>query len=195
MRYKSSHKAEVGPKLLEAVGRGFRRAGFGGIGVDGLAKEAGVTSGAFYGHFESKDAAFTVAAVAGLDALREAIDHLQSEHKDTWATTFIDFYLSERLTCELGESCGLQSMTPDVMRASDATKSQYEQALINVANSVARGLAGDTKAKRLQKAWGLLAVLSGGVTMARSVADEQTRQSIAANLKRCALAMIADAGA
>lgn len=192
MRYKSSHKAEVGPKLLEAVGRGFRRAGFGGIGVDGLAKEAGVTSGAFYGHFESKDAAFTAAAVAGLDALREAIDQLQTQHNDTWAAKFIDFYLSERLTCGLSESCGLQSMTADVMRASDATKVPYEQALISVVDSVARGLVGATKAKRLQKAWGLLAILSGGVTMARSVADEQTRQSIAANLKRSALAMIAD---
>uniref|UniRef100_A6VZD0 Transcriptional regulator, TetR family n=1 Tax=Marinomonas sp. (strain MWYL1) TaxID=400668 RepID=A6VZD0_MARMS len=190
MRYKSTHKAEVGPKLLEAVGRGFRRAGFSGIGVDGLAKEAGVTSGAFYGHFESKDAAFSAAAVAGLDTLREAIDHLQATYKDIWAATFIDFYLSERLTCELGESCGLQSMTPDVMRASDATKAKYEQSLMNVANSVARGLIGNTKAKRLQMAWGLLAILSGGVTLARSVEDEKTRQVIADNLKRSALTMI-----
>lgn len=190
MRYKSSHKAEVGPKLLEAIGRGFRRAGFGGIGVDGLAKEAGVTSGAFYGHFASKDAAFTAAAVAGLDALKEAIDQLQIQYNGAWATKFIDFYLSERLTCELGESCGLQSMTADVMRAGDATKSLYEQALIRVVESVARGLAGTTKAKRLQKAWALLAILSGGVTMARSVADERTRQGIATNLKRSALAII-----
>lgn len=190
MRYQSGHKAEIGSKLLEAIGRGFRRAGFGGIGVDGLAKEAGVTSGAFYGHFKSKDAAFTAAAVAGLDALREAIDQLQTKHKDTWTAKFIDFYLSERLTCELGESCGLQSMTADVMRASDTTKAQYEQALIQVVDSVACGLVGETKAKRLQKAWALLAILSGGVTMARSVADEKTRQGIATHLKRSAQAMI-----
>lgn len=191
MRYKSGYKAEIGSKLLDAIGRGFRRAGYGGIGVDGLARESGVTSGAFYVHFASKDAAFAAAAVAGLEALREAIDHLQTEHKETWVAKFIDFYLSERLTCELGESCGLQSMTADVMRAGDAVKAQYEQALVAVAQGVARGLNGETKEKRLQKAWTLLAILSGGVTMARSVADKNTQQDIAAHLKRSTLAMIA----
>lgn len=190
MRYRAGHKAEAGPKLLEAIGRGFRRAGFGGIGVDGLAKEAGVTSGAFYGYFQSKDAAFTAAAVAGLEALKEGVIYLQTQHQDAWASRFIDFYLSDRLTCELGESCGLQSMTGDVMRASDATKAQYEQALIHVVDSVAHGLSGETKARRVQKAWALLAMLSGGVTMARSVADEKTRQSIASHLKRSALMVI-----
>lgn len=191
MRYKLGHKAEIGSKLLEAIGRGFRRAGFGGIGVDGLAKEAGVTSGAFYGHFVSKDAAFAAAAVAGLEALREAVEHLQKEHQEAWAAKFIDFYLSERLTCELGESCGLQSMTADVMRAGDTVKAQYEQALVAVAQSIASGLNGETKAKRLQKAWSLMAVLSGGVTMARSVEAKKTQQDIASYLKRSALAIIA----
>ena len=48
MRYGPGLKQEARTKILDAAGRGFRRLGFGGIGVDGLAKEAGVTSGAFY---------------------------------------------------------------------------------------------------------------------------------------------------
>ena len=54
MRYAAGHKEGARTRILDAAGRGFRRLGFGGIGVDGLAKEAGVTSGAFYGHFPSK---------------------------------------------------------------------------------------------------------------------------------------------
>ena len=66
MRYGPGHKDEARSKILNAAGRGFRSLGFGGIGVDGLAKDAGVTSGAFYGHFSSKAEAFKAAAVAGL---------------------------------------------------------------------------------------------------------------------------------
>jgi AcrR family transcriptional regulator len=116
MRYRAEHKQEAREKLLEAAGRGFRRLGYGGIGVDALAKEAGVTSGAFYGHFKSKDAAFETAALAGLEDLRAGIAALQAEQGARWAEAFIAFYLGERLTCALDASCGLQSLTPDVTR-------------------------------------------------------------------------------
>ena len=111
MRYGPGHKEEAKAKILGAVGRGFRRLGFGGIGVDGLAKEAGVTSGAFYGHFPSKAEAFKAAAVAGLVELREFVEGLRAEDDDAWLETFADFYMSVRRTCEMGESCALQSMT------------------------------------------------------------------------------------
>ena len=78
MRYGPEHKGAARTKILDAAGRGFRRLGFGGVGVDGLAKEAGVTSGAFYGHFPSKAEAFKAAAVAGLVQLREGVESLQA---------------------------------------------------------------------------------------------------------------------
>jgi AcrR family transcriptional regulator len=71
VRYKTGHKEEARARMVAAAGRGFRRQGFGGIGVDGLAKEAEVTSGAFYGHFSSKGEAFKAALVAGLEARRQ----------------------------------------------------------------------------------------------------------------------------
>jgi TetR/AcrR family transcriptional regulator, transcriptional repressor for nem operon len=54
-------------RLIEAAGRGFRTSGFGGIGVDGLAKAAGLTSGAFYIHFSSKREAFRFAHHEGFE--------------------------------------------------------------------------------------------------------------------------------
>ena len=67
MRHKGVNKEETHQRMLEAVGCGFRDRGYAGIGVDGLAKTAGVTSGAFYAHFGSKGEAFDVALAAGLD--------------------------------------------------------------------------------------------------------------------------------
>src|ERR1700759_2288391 len=59
-------------RLVDAARRGFRASGFGGAGVDALAKGAGLTSGAFYAHFDSKAEAFRLAVVAGLSFLRGA---------------------------------------------------------------------------------------------------------------------------
>lgn len=190
MRYHAQHKQEAKTKLLEAAGRGFRRLGYGGIGVDGLAKEAGVTSGAFYGHFKSKDAAFEAAALAGLDDLRTGIASLQQQMGARWAEAFIAFYLGERLHCILDSSCGLQSLTPDVTRASEETKAAYGTALEKVAQQIAKGLQGSTDEARLQKAWSLMAILSGGVTMARSVGSREARDAIASHLKQAALALL-----
>ncbi|RQS72022.1 TetR/AcrR family transcriptional regulator [Burkholderia sp. Bp8963] len=183
MRYKAGHKEEARSRILDAAGRGFRRLGFGGIGVDGLAKEAGVTSGAFYGHFPSKADAFKAAAVAGLVQLREAIEHLRDSEGDAWLGTFVDFYMSVRRTCELGESCALQSLTPEVARAGDDTKTAYEAELLAIVDAVALGLPDGTLAARRKTAWAILSILSGGVSIARSTADPKTGAQIAAGIK------------
>jgi TetR/AcrR family transcriptional regulator, transcriptional repressor for nem operon len=183
MRYGPGHKDEARTKILNAAGRGFRRLGFGGIGVDGLAKDAGVTSGAFYGHFPSKAEAFKAAAVAGLVQLREAIEDLRAREGEGWLSTFVDFYMSVRRTCDLADSCALQSLTPEVARADSGTKTAYEAELVKVAEAVASGLPNGPLVARRRRAWAILAMLSGGVSMARSAADPNTGAQIAAGIK------------
>jgi AcrR family transcriptional regulator len=189
MRYGSGHKDEARSRILNAAGRGFRRLGFGGIGVDGLAKEAGVTSGAFYGHFPSKAEAFKAAAVAGLVQLREAIEDLRAREGEDWLATFVDFYMSVRRTCDLGESCALQSLTPEVARADHGTRTAYEAELLKVAEAVAQGLPNGPLPARRKTAWAILAMLSGGVSLARSAADPRTGAQIATGIKSAVMAM------
>jgi TetR/AcrR family transcriptional regulator, transcriptional repressor for nem operon len=190
MRYGRGHKEEARSNILSAAGRGFRRLGYGGIGVDGLAKEAGVTSGAFYGHFPSKADAFKAAAVAGLVDLREAIEQLRAAEGDAWLEKFADFYMSVRRTCDLGESCALQSMTPEVVRADPDTKAAYEAEMVKVVDAVAGGLSPGTLAARRKSAWAILAMLSGGVTLARSVEDPRLGTQIASGVKSAVLAVL-----
>jgi TetR/AcrR family transcriptional regulator, transcriptional repressor for nem operon len=190
MRYGRGHKEEARNNILSAAGRGFRRLGYGGIGVDGLAKEAGVTSGAFYGHFPSKADAFKAAAVAGLVELREAIEHLRATEGDSWLEKFADFYMSVRRTCDLGESCALQSMTPEVARADPNTKAAYEAEMVRVVDAVAKGLSVGTLPARRKSAWAILAMLSGGVTLARSVEDPKLGTQIAGGVKSAVLAVL-----
>jgi TetR/AcrR family transcriptional repressor of nem operon len=185
-RYAPGHKQEARARILAAVGRGFRKRGYGGIGVDGLAKEAEVTSGALYGHFPSKEAAFKEAVMAGIDELRRAIEALRAEHGAKWVEIFIDFYLGQKRVCDLGESCALQSLTPEVQRSDDETRATFEAHIELVAQAVADGLAGTDPRDRLARAWALLAILSGGVTLARAVADRQASEAIADAIRQAA---------
>lgn len=189
MRYAPTHKESSRTKILHAIGRGFRAQGYGGIGVDGLAREAGVTSGAFYGHFASKSEAFQAAAVAGLVELRETVAQLQAAKKERWLHEFAEFYLSFKRTCDLKDSCTLQSLTPEVARAGAETKIAYEQEMIRLVEQIAAGLPRGSLAARRKSAWAIMALLSGGVTLARATHDGDIGHQIAKAVVEAALAL------
>ncbi|WP_232515116.1 hypothetical protein [Burkholderia ambifaria] len=92
--------------------------------------------------------------------------------------------LRVRRTCALGESCALPSLSPEVMRADDATRDAYEQALRQIVDEVSSGL-GDTPDD--DRAIAFLALLSGGVTLARAVRDPELAQRIADAVGRYAV--------
>ncbi|MFX7836726.1 TetR family transcriptional regulator, partial [Acinetobacter baumannii] len=81
-------------KILDAAARRFRAEGYDGLGIDGLAKAAGVTNGAFYGHFDSKADAFREVAIQGLVELREGIERYRAEYGVEWLAAFTRFYFS-----------------------------------------------------------------------------------------------------
>lgn len=191
MRYKEGHKLEAKARILAGVGRGFRKHGYGGIGVDGLAKEAGVTSGAFYSHFFSKGEAFKHAVSSGMAELREGILAFQAERGQDWLAAFIDFYLGPRRTCDLAEGCALQALTGEVARNDVALRAVYEAELDRVVEAMAAGMPGADLPARTAKARALLALLSGGVGMARAVASDELSAAIAANLRQAALRIAA----
>ena len=53
-RYKPEHKDVSRQRLVEASAEAFRRMGYHGIGINDLCAAAGLTRGAFYGHFQAK---------------------------------------------------------------------------------------------------------------------------------------------
>lgn len=190
MRYKPSQREESRARILAAAGKMFRRHGLGGIGVDGLAKEAGLTSGAFYVHFKGKAQAFHEVALEGLTELLEGVRAFQAEHGAQWLPVFVDFYLGLKRTCELDNACGLQALTPEVTRADEELKIRYEAALLKVVEAVAQGLPErEGSPSRQDRAWSLLALLSGGVTMARALGQQQASEEVAGSLRTIALAI------
>src|ERR1700676_2788677 len=97
MGYSKSDKAETHARILSAAAKRFRELGLEGIGVADVMKEAGVTVGAFYKHFDSRDELVVEALATAFqdldrweqqtDTLTNALkNYLSEEHRDAPGT-------------------------------------------------------------------------------------------------------------
>jgi TetR/AcrR family transcriptional regulator, transcriptional repressor for nem operon len=187
MAYRDEQKKVTRQRIVDAAGRGFRKGGYGGIGVDGLAKEAGVTSGAFYVHFDSKKTAFRESMLQGMTELQEGVRYLQAEHGADWWTKFVSFYLGAKRTCDLSESCALQSLPPEVARLDESLRAEFETELRKVAKSIAAGPPSPAVPADEEAAYAALALLTGAVTLARATASDSLARKIAKGAMRVLL--------
>ena len=181
-------KEQTRARILDAASQSFRSSGYAGTGVDGIAKAAGVTSGAFYAHFGSKDGAFAAALGAGMDDVIEAIPKFQTEFGEAWLDAFADYYLGEAHRKDLGRGCAMTTLSPEVARADPEMHRAYEAKMTSIAGLIANGLSGGTDAARHARAWAMLSTLIGGLTLSRAVADPDIANEIAAAARTAALA-------
>ena len=180
-------KRQTRQRILEGAGRGFRKGGYGGVGVDGLAKEAGVTSGAFYAHFPSKAHAFREAIVLGMKRLKDGICQFREEYGDDWWTRFVHFYLNERRADDLSESCVLPALSEEVVRSEHLSRRAFEKGLREAAAAIVVGPESLNVPRDTESAYAALATLLGGVTLARAVKDPVLAQTIATSVERTLL--------
>jgi TetR/AcrR family transcriptional regulator, transcriptional repressor for nem operon len=177
LRYSPEQAQAARRRVLDAAGRAFRVHGFGGVGVDGLAQAAGLTSGAFYAHFRSKAAAFRAVVAAGIERLRLGVEGFKSRYGDEWFDAFAAYYLGSAHRGDVAGGCAVPSLSAEVARADEGVRAEYETELKRVAEEVAAGLGGGLPR---QAAWPLIAQLAGGVLLARAVADKALAEEIAA---------------
>ena len=182
-----SKKEQTKEKILIAASQNFRSNGYSGIGVDGIAKAAGVTSGAFYSHFGSKDGAFDAALIAGLNEVIEGIPQFQSNFGKKWVEEFAEYYLSQKHQNDLACGCAMTTLSPEVVRATNETQATYEKMMSKIIDLAADGLEGGSKEDKRSRAWAMLSILIGGLTMARAVKTKKTTNEIAQSIKATAI--------
>ncbi len=180
MRYAAGHKAMTRDRILCAAERAFSAEGYAGVGVDALAEQAGITSGAFYGHFKGKAELFREAAVAGLTRLRQGIEAFREREGAGWIAPFIRHYLAPPFRQGLEGGCALPSLSGEVARSTPETRTAYEAAMRAVHASLSGSLPGPGRLPPDQRAWAMLAMLAGAANMARAAESEATGQEIAA---------------
>lgn len=183
-------------KLLKSSGRAFRREGYAGIGVDSIAKDAGVTSGAFYAHLKSKNDAFRLALVAGLEEVLAALPEYREAHGRQWPAAFADYYLGHDHRLDLECGCAMTSLTPDVVRADPEVQSEYAALMDRIVKEIGAHLPVDGPAHEQETmAWAFLSTLIGGLTLARAVGTGPAASEIERASKSAALGIIGALGA
>lgn len=176
MRYPPDHKARARAALLRAGTQSMKVSGFHGIGVDGLAAAADVTSGAFYSNFANKEAMLQaiIDASLGEPFLSDAQQGSKSERREK-LNSFVAEYLSVHHIDHPADGCVMPTLSADVARSGTATRQTYERKIAELAQRVAELLDG---ADRERRAWSIVALLVGAVSIARAMPDTGPRASV-----------------
>jgi len=184
---KSTKKQDTKKRIILAASHRFRNHGFNGVGVDGIAKSAGVTSGAFYAHMGSKDGAVEAALLLGLDEVVVAIPAMQQEHGKGWVVAFAEYYLGEDHRENRESGCAMTTLSPEVVRATPELRAIYEAKMQEIVLLMAEGLSGASRDECESRAWAILGILIGGLTLARAVESEGAANRISAAIKDAAI--------
>lgn len=171
MRYPPDHKAKARTELLRAGMRTMKGTGFNGVGVDGLAASADVTSGAFYSNFANKEAMLEaiIDAAVGEPFLSET-ESLASAQRRSKLKGFLDEYLSEYHVANPEDGCAMPTLSADVARAGRSTREAYEKKITLLASRVADVLDG-RRPDRDRRAWSIIALMVGAISISRAMPD------------------------
>lgn len=186
MRASREHMEKIRSHILEAAGKGFREEGYGGLGINGLAQRAGMTSGAFYGHFSSKSEAFKEVVENGLNDYNSAVDQFDQEYGEDWPKFFLNYYLGKKHVGNLADSCVVPGLSADVTRADEKTKEVYSESVKRIADNLSSKL----RKSDSTDAMALMALLAGAVMMARCISDSQISEALLVAAKGWANEMI-----
>src|SRR5271156_369526 len=115
MRYPASETAEKHKRILTEAARLFRERGFDGAGVADIMQAAGLTHGAFYAHFPSKDA-LEAEAVEQAFAQSDRKIYKLTANADDPKSAFLDSYLSVAHRDHPGSGCAIATLGPEVAR-------------------------------------------------------------------------------
>lgn len=179
MRVSKQAAAENRGRILTAAARLFRENGVDGAGVDAITKAAGLTHGAFYSQFESKE-----------EVVAEALRVVLDESRDLWAgeasrqetgaafARIIDRYLSRRHRDAIGEGCAIAALGPDIARQPKRIRGLFTKRLREGLDVLARVIPGRQAARRHDTAIRVFSTMVGALILARAVDDETLSRRI-----------------
>src|SRR5436853_7431474 len=138
MRYSEDHKRATRRRILEVAGRRFKQDGIDGSGVAMLMADAGLTNGAFYGHFSSKEDLVANVLADQLRAQRQRFDAETSDRAGLEA--FIRSYLSPQHRDQSADGCPSAALIDEIVRRPAATKRLFTRELTGTMDDIASRL-------------------------------------------------------
>jgi TetR/AcrR family transcriptional regulator, transcriptional repressor for nem operon len=192
MGYSQAQKAESRQRVLENASRQIREHGIEALGVADCMRSAGLTHGAFYGHFSSRDALILEALEHAVSQSEKRIASLAGDsgkRGETPLQSIAEVFLNERHVKNPGTGCALCALAGEARHANPDVRERLTGYVRKLASQIAQAASGDSKDAGL----GIVATIVGAITLARAVDDDKLAKSIlSASL---ALVMKQDGGA
>lgn len=126
MRVTKNQAAANRDALINAAGRLFRARGIDGVGVAEIGKQAGLTHGALYAHFPTKDALAAEAYKAGVEQSLVMMLEATAGAPPTLGR-YLDFLLSPAMRDELAMGCPMTASGSEIGRQGDAVSASFRE--------------------------------------------------------------------
>jgi TetR/AcrR family transcriptional regulator, transcriptional repressor for nem operon len=184
MRYRPEHKLETHRKIVQDASRRVRAEGLTGAAVSAVMKDAGLTHGGFYKHFESKDDLLLESLREGFREIEDTLAHAaeQSPLREAWKA-IVKTYLSLDL-CEHPErGCPLAALAPDLARADKRMKPQIAAELLNYKSRMVPFMPGERTADKERAFFAIFSTMIGAVEIARLLPDRAMREKVLASTR------------
>ncbi len=186
---RSSTKEASHERIVGAAARAIRRSGYNGTGVADIMKEAGLTHGAFYAHFESREAMLAEAAdCAGAQANAAAAKIMSAVPPDLALRTLLETYLSKAHVEAIETGCPISALGSEMPRQSPEVRRAATLRIKEMIDLVARQLPDWGQPSAHEHALAMVASMVGTLILARAVDDPALSDALCnASLKSLAL--------
>jgi TetR/AcrR family transcriptional regulator, transcriptional repressor for nem operon len=188
MRYSRDHKQATRQRILEAAGRRFKQDGIDGSGVAAVMSDAGLTNGAFYAHFKSKEDLVANVLAEQLRVQRQSFDAQPSD----WAglEAFARAYLSPEHRDQFAEGCPSAALLDEIARRPAGTRDVFTDELMGVVDDIASRLDPTAVEASRADALTVFGLMVGTLQLARALTDRRLSDQLLARGVETALKLL-----
>lgn len=175
-------------RIVQAAARAIRRSGYDGTGVADIMKEAGLTHGAFYAHFASREAMLAEAADrAGAESNAFAASVIAAAPPDQCLQALMQAYLSKEHLESIETGCPVSALGSEMPRQAPEVRRAATRRIKEMIDLVARQSPDWGQPAAHERALVTVAAMVGTLMLARAVDDPVLSNSLrVAVLKRFA---------
>jgi TetR/AcrR family transcriptional repressor of nem operon len=173
MRVTRAKAAENRDALIAAASQLFRERGFDAVSVAEIAKRAGLTHGAFYSHFSSKEALAAAACALAIGEAAAYWTNVLERNSRAPLKAIARGYLAPEHRDMAGPLCAFAALGSDLARAAEPVRSAATDALVGQIAVLEGLMPGKTAQARRMRALAAYSSMVGALVMARAVNDAE----------------------
>jgi TetR/AcrR family transcriptional regulator, transcriptional repressor for nem operon len=173
-----AEKAKTHKRIVRIASKRFREKGLAGFGIAELMKEAGLTVGGFYKHFDSRDDLVAEAVSSAFGGWQRRVDAAGSGGPSVSLAKLIDDYLNETHRDNPGTGCAFSALAAEIGRSDKRTRALTTEQVRNDIQLIAGLLPDNDPHVARSQAILTFSALVGAMSLAPAASDEALSREI-----------------